>query len=358
VLTRTTFSSKKITGFLLTLAIGFAAFAFTASTATADEISTAPSTSNNVGTYSQPGTVNPDATVVTVGFYGVNAYEIDTSSNTFYFKGYMWLRWAGDVDPISTLEFANSVEEWGLMVTNLTEAPQKLPNGEQLQVMRVQGRFFEPFDLASYPLDKQQLNIYLEDSVNDENTVVYQADSSASGYDASFKVPGWNLNSLGSEALVHNYNSNFGDPAAATTGYSALRFNLNIERVQNLFWWKLLLPLLLVLITNWLALLLSPRFAEIRTAMPATALLTTVFLQQSSLDAIPQVSSLVLMDFIYVLAYLMIVVTFAQIVWDNHRTKLDDEVGIARIQKLDRWSILVQVAAFAIGLAVLVTSAL
>jgi hypothetical protein len=75
-----------------------------------------------------------------------------------------------------------------------------------------------------------------------------------------------------------------------------------------------LLPLLLVLITNWLALILSPKFAEVSTAMPATAQLITVFLQQSSLDAIPQVSSLVLMDLICVLAYAMIVITFGQII--------------------------------------------
>ena len=77
--------------------------------------------SNNIGNYTPAETPDPAATVVTVGFYGVNAYEIETSSNTFQFKGYMWLRWAGEADPVSTLEFANSVEEWGLLVTNLTE---------------------------------------------------------------------------------------------------------------------------------------------------------------------------------------------------------------------------------------------
>lgn len=358
MITPKAFNPKKSSGFLLTLLIAFMAFTFTNSAVVAEEAVTTSETTINVGSYSEPGAINPNATVVTVGIYGINAYEIDTSSNTFYFKGYMWFRWQGDVDPISTLEFANSVEEWGLMVTNLTEEPQVLSSGENLQAMRVQGRFFQPFDLSNYPLDKQELNIYIEDSVNDESIIVYQADNSASGYDASFKVPGWNLESLSSNVLVHTYNSNFGDPAAESSGYSALKFSLNIERVQNLFWWKLMLPLLLVLITNWLALLLSPRFAEIRTAMPATALLTTVFLQQSSLDAIPQVSSLVLMDYIYVLAYTMIVVTFAQIVWDNHRVKSEDESLFQKIQKLDRLSIAVQMIVFAAGLTLLVLPAL
>lgn len=357
------FNLKKLTVFLMIFLTAAMALTLGSTRATADDsetpmlISEAPF-ANNIGSYTPAESTDPQATVVTVGFYGVNAYEIETSSNTFQFKGYMWLRWTGDADPVSTLEFANSVEEWGLVVTNLTEKPVVLANGDNLQTMRIQGRFFQPFQLANYPLDKQQLNIYIEDSVNDASTVVYQADTQSSGFDETFKIPGWNLKSLSSQQLVHNYNSNFGDNTAEPAGYSALQFSFNIERVQNLFWWKLLLPLILVLITNWLALLLSPKFAEIRTAMPATALLTTVFLQQSSLDAIPQVSSLVLMDFIYVLAYAMIVITFGQIVWDNHHVKDDNAKNIARVQKFDRLSIVLQILVFAIGLGILAAPAI
>ena len=64
------------------------------------------------------------------------------------------------------------------------------------------------------------------------------------------------------------------------------------------------------------------------------------------------------MDYIYVLAYAMIVITFGQIVWDNHRAKGEDEAVIKHIVKLDRWSILAQVVAFTVGLVLLVLSAM
>jgi hypothetical protein len=183
---------------------------------------------------------------------------------------------------------------------------------------------------------------------------VYVADTKDSGIDDLLKIPGWTIQSLTSKPLVHNYNSNFGDPDAPNTEFSVLKFALNIERSQNLFWWKLLFPLLLVLITNWFALILSPRFAEIRTAMPATALLTTVFLQQSTNAAIPQVSAAVLMDYIYLFVYALIVLTFAQVVWDNHRAKEEDHPVSVKIQKLDRLSIAVQFAVTCVGLVFVV----
>ena len=171
---------------------------------------------------------------------------------------------------------------------------------------------------------------------------------------SKFKVPGWSVKSITSETQNHNYVSNLGNPTAQVSDFSALTFSIGIERAQNLFWWKLLLPLILVLITNWLALLLSPKYSEIRTAMPATALLTTVFLQQSSLDAIPQVSSLVLMDLIYVIAYSTIVVTFAQVIWDNHLIKDESEEVINKVTRSDRKSVIIQASLTVLAIAALV----
>ncbi|MFM8484326.1 MAG: hypothetical protein ACKOBT_13385, partial [Actinomycetota bacterium] len=100
------------------------------------------------------------------------------------------------------------------------------------------------------------------------------------------------------------------------------------------------------------ALILHPRLIEVRTAMPATALLTTVFLQQSSLDALPQVSSLVLMDLIYVISYALIVITFAQVIWDNNRIKQNeaDEGFFATLRRTDRRNLSLQVV---IGLGIM-----
>jgi len=285
------------------------------------------------------------ASEVKVGLYGVNAYDLDVAANTFYLSGYMWLRWSGDIDPTASLEIANVVEEWGLIITPLSEEPEVLSNGDNTITLRVQGRFFQPFDMRDYPLDKQELTLIIEDSTNPEDVVVFVPDAESSGLDANFKVPGWKLNGLTSERLTHDYGTTFGSEMANASKFSALKLSVQIERVKNLFLWKLLLPVLLVLGTNWLALILHPRLIDVRTAMPATALLTTVFLQQSSLDALPQVSSLVLMDLIYVVAYILIVVTFAQVIWGNNRVKdnEDDHDGVRSIRRADRISLGLQV---------------
>jgi hypothetical protein len=85
-----------------------------------------------------------------------------------------------------------------------------------------------------------------------------------------------------------------------------------------------------------------------------------VFLQQSSLDALPQVSALVLMDLIYVIAYVLIVATFAQVIWANNRLT-HDETGdgtISSIRRADRVSLVTQVVLGLGAMAVMVISRL
>jgi len=298
-----------------------------------------------------PGSLEPmggppaSARRVSLGLYAVNAYDLDARSNTFYFSGYLWVRWSGDEDPTKGLEFANSVQDWDFTQLALSEQPMVLDNGEKLMQYRIQGRFYEPFDLGAYPLDHQQLSILIEDSLQTANDVVYVPDAEQTGLDASLSIPGWKVSGLTTATLLHDYGTSFGDPSAAPEPYAALRFSIELDRSRNMFIWKLMLPLVLVLATNWLALLLHPRLIEVRTAMPATALLTTVFLQQSSMAGLPEVSELVLMDLMYVIAYALIVVTFAHIVWDNSRMREEDPGEAVSVRRWDRVSLSVQIVA-------------
>ena len=172
--------------------------------------------------------------------------------------------------------------------------------------------------------------------------VVYVPDTAQTGLDAGLVIPGWDVKGISTQMLRHDYGTSFGDPTAAPVPYATLRFALELERARNLFIWKLMLPLVLVLATNWLALVLHPRLVEVRTAMPATALLTTVFLQQSSMAGLPEVSELVLMDLMYVLAYALIVWTFGQIVYDNSRLKEEEPGEFESVRKWDRISLAAQ----------------
>ncbi len=300
------------------------------------------------GVYVPMASIPDSADVVTVGTYWVNIYGIDFRENTCYITAYVWLKWRGDTDPSLTLEFANAVEDWQLKTTKAFEEPKVLPDGGKYQEMRVNGLFYQRYDLRDYPLDTQAIGLYLEDERRTFDEVVYLADTESSGVDSSLAIPGWDVEGLTSQSFVHDYQTDFGDPTAGPTAsdFTSLVYNVTIVRDSDYFLWKLMFPLVIVLFTNWLALLLRPNWIDLRTGMPATALLTLVFLQAAYTADLPELSYLVLMDKIYVMAYAMIIVTLLQVIWSNHRLKQHQLDVAHEVRRLDVASATIQFVVF------------
>jgi hypothetical protein len=299
-------------------------------------------------------TVAPSAQIVKIGFYPVSVYELDMGSNTYYVDMYVWLRWKGDIDPTASLEFTNMVEEWGKQVENLQSEPKVLPDGSKYQIMKVEGRFVQAFDLIDFPLDRQKLSIRVEDSVNTAETLAYEIDESSSGIGSKLKIPGWTLTGWSSERYVHDYASSFGEESMAST-YSSAEFSLNIQRPVSYFYWKLLMPLVIVLLAALSALVLSPKSIDARTALPAGALLTAIFLQKSYSDGLPDLGYLILMDEIYLVAYSLIVLTLIRAIYAFQKAGTLDEREHGKILAADRKVMVAFLITFMVATAALVS---
>jgi hypothetical protein len=290
---------------------------------------------------------------VTVGIYPINVYDMDLEANTYYMNAYIWLRWRGDFDPVATLEFANAVENWGFTQVMHSETPKVLADGSKYIDMRIEGRFFQQFDLSRFPLDKQELALWIESASEPISRMVYLPDAQASGYGDSVRLAAWQIAGYSGSAWMHDYGTDFSDTSLSQGQYSALKFAFSLERNINMFVWKLLIPLLIVMATSWLALLVTPRLVEVRLAMPAGALLSVIFLRDMVMSEIPETPTLVLADLIYVLAYAFILVTLVEIVWVNLTIDKDSPASVARLTRADHWSFLVQIILFSSALALL-----
>lgn len=292
---------------------------------------------------------------VETGIYAMNLYNLDASSNTYYVDFYVWLKWKGDIDPTANLEFANGVDDWGMILVPAYEEPEKLPDGRLYQALRVEGRFVQPFALARYPLDQQSLDILLENSVYTTDQLVYVADQEQSGYSDNLTIPGWKIRAFELSNLVREYTTNFGDSRLGdTTQYSSLQYSLQVSRPISFFVWKLLLPLFIVVAASWGSLLLNPEQIDSRIILPVTALLTTVFLQQSYSAALPDVGYLVLLDKIYVIAYVLIIVSILEAILTADWIKNEKLESYERVIHLDRLVLAAQMAVLVVGVALLI----
>lgn len=291
---------------------------------------------------------------VKVGFYAQNIYELDPESNTYYMDFYVWFNWRGEINPTEKVEFMNGVEDWGVTMANAFEEPKLLSDSSFYQLIRVEGRFRENFEFEQYPLDDQKLGVVIENSVHTIDELVYIADST-SGYAGDLSIPGWEFERYDLSNLYHTYSTYFGDNDAQSKSstYSALRFELIVTRPVNYFFWKLLLPLVIVLLASWGALLLDPLRVDSRILLPVTSLLTVVFLQQAYSDALPAVSYLVLIDKIYVIAYILIIAAIMETIYTAGIVNDGNPEAIKRVKKIDRLFLIGKFCFLLIGVVLL-----
>lgn len=277
----------------------------------------------------------PGAEEVRVGLYSMSVYDLDLSSNTFYADAYVWLRWSGQIDPVATLEFTNMVEEWGKLQEPILEEPRRLPDGSNYQLLRVEGRFVQPFSLADYPLDGHALSILMEDTTHGLNQLTYVIDRQSSGVSSTFQIPGWQLAGWKAELLQHSYGTDFGD-VLEPSRYAVARFEIEIRRPISFFVSKLMLPLVIVVVAALVALLVNPRLIDARLALPLGALLSAIFLQKSYADSLPDLGYLVLMDRIYLLAYPLILVVLIRSVRAYMVPHPPTDAEVVQIRRADR----------------------
>jgi hypothetical protein len=300
---------------------------------------------------SQPDPLSPQIEQVKTGIFVVNIYDIDLKTSSFYADFYVWFKWKGSIDPVAALEVTNSISDWAMISVPSHPEPERLPDGSYYQISRVEGRFLQSFDLKRYPLDAHNLSIFMENSVYTAEQLVYVADQEQSGYSQSLTIPGWSIVGSTITSLVRTYNTSFGDPRLSkTSDHSVLCYSLSITRPGSFFVWKLLLPLLIVLASSWGALLLAPQHIDSRVALPVTALLTAVFLQETYADALPDLGYLVLMDKVYVIAYILIFSSTLEIIVTAYWVDRNKDIWTGRVMGADLILLGLQIVVMAIGL--------
>jgi hypothetical protein len=281
-----------------------------------------------------PGAATPAApTEVTIGVYVNDIQQLDLQSHSYVMDFYLWFRWQNpDINPQASLEFMNPFQLWGHINTPLYEAPQDLPDGWKYTAIRYQGQFNSKLPLEKYPFDTQNLIIEFEDNSAGSSALKYVLDKDGISLNPEMTLPGY---IIGKPTLVITdkpYPTNFGDTRLTELEpYSRVTVTVPVHRPWLTYAIKIILPILLVAATAALVYFIHPSFVEGRIGMGITALLTLVALQLTSNSQLPEVDYLMMIDMLYIAAYLFVIASLAQVVYTSWAAfRGDDENAIVK----------------------------
>lgn len=295
---------------------------------------------------------------VKVGVYVNDVQSIDLKLHSYAVDLYVWFRWTDPElpSPATTVEFVNPSELWGHVQASSYEEPVVLPSGERYQVVRFQGRFSQKLPLYNYPFDRQTLTVKFEDGQREAAYLVYEPDPAGVVVNPELVLPGFRRGVPRLVVADYAYPTDFGDPRNVKANvYSRVEVAIPIDRPVFACTIKFLLPVLCVVLCSALMLILRSTWVDARIGIGITALLTIVALQITTNDDLPNVDYLVLMDKIYVGAYVYVIAGLAVVV---RTTRLVDGAGHEAAERLQRRALFVLTGLFGAAFVTLVAHAI
>jgi hypothetical protein len=177
----------------------------------------------------------PPANKVKMGLFITQINDLDMAKRSFDVTFWAWyLTPSPDYKPIETIELANakSIATKFPSVQIKTNFPWE---GETATISWHQAKYtatiIKNWNIANYPFDRQELNIYFEDAVNDINSTVLVPDPVNSSIDDDVVIPGWNLKSFQISGSDNEYSTNYGDVTGADKStYSRTKATIVVQR--------------------------------------------------------------------------------------------------------------------------------
>lgn len=308
---------------------------------------------------------------IDTGMHIENIYQLNLKDKTFWAEGWYWIKWRPEIQKIieaekiplnQVVEFTNQIEATNMVLEPDTTDPVKLEDGRLYQLFRFSGHFYvNDLNLAGFPFYDMNLPITMEtrpDALscyeggppcasllpekNVAETLIGQF-ADVNGYDMVGSLV---------KPFLHQYNTTFGigNPSAFPAIDYGIVFKTNFLSAFGQY----ILPLLVVIGIVIASPSLPGSLGDVRLAIPTTALLTLIFLQQSYRADLPPLSYTTLLDLLYIYTYLVSIAFFLLFCWGtvyyNNITEGGELLAAQHINRVD-WKF--QLAAL-ISLALLV----
>jgi hypothetical protein len=309
----------------------------------------------------KPVTVQDPSRTIEVGLHVENVHQLSLKDKNYWVEGWYWLRWPQaiqtvlEAEKISTdrmVEFTNQIEDNSMSIAIEEPEVLALPGNTFYQSFRFSGKFYvNDLDLSSFPFHEISLPVVIETrhtqlSCITGSCIGLRPDPvnirSLIGQFAA--INGYDIKSATITPFIHQYKSNFG--VGAPSAFAAVDFSIRYKTNPLAAFFQSILPLLVIIGIVIASPSLPGSMGDVRLAIPTTALLTMIFLQQSYRSEIPPLSYLCFIDCLYLYAYILSVVIFLLFCWGTYiYTAAPEGATSHAVQRIDRVDSFIQIGA-------------
>jgi ABC-type branched-subunit amino acid transport system substrate-binding protein len=228
--------------------------------------------------------------------------RVDVRTGTYDVDFYLWLRYGGDDDAPTAIEFPDLATSGAFDPAKPVESTKQ--GGLNYRLYRVQGTFRNEFDLRDYPFDHQDLVVRFQSSAQPREQVAYVIDraglnlasdapDAASSPEAYRDLQLWRFKDLRYFVSSFATASTLGKPAnfgsTARTEYARFTASIVLERNYSVFIAKTLTPIFLLVLIVFSTLYFPNSLVKEQVTLPVTGVLTSAVLLVAMNSQLPEV---------------------------------------------------------------------
>jgi branched-chain amino acid transport system substrate-binding protein len=247
--------------------------------------------------------------------------RVDMKQNSFSVDFYLWMRFAGDDEAQTHVEFPALLDRGAFDPARPVQAGQE--DGLSYRLYRINGDFKARFDLHDYPFDTQQLLLHFQNTEQRRELVTYVIDrfglrladdGSSRAEDGAYSgLPLWRF--LGLNYFVESLSSGstlgkaslFG--AEARTEFAGFDAAIMLRRSSAIYMLKNLLPLFLLVLVVFATLFFPETMFRERVTIPVTSILASAVLLVAVNSQIGDVGYTVVVEEMFYIFFVLCLMT-------------------------------------------------
>ena len=180
------------------------------------------------------------------------------------------------------------------------------------------------FNLQSFPFDKQTLRIFLrqdENSIDEERFLVTTWSMiKAEEFKELNSIQGWNITKVGMDYKIY-------DHPLKEQYFDGFELTFEIERKSRYYVFKIILPIILILVVCWSAVFIKPRDLESKLTITIVCLLSLIAYNFVIDKDLPKLEYLTVMDYIILISYVYATIpTFLSIITNNYMNSKNPKI--------------------------------
>jgi hypothetical protein len=142
-----------------------------------------------------------------VGIYITNLYDFNLADGSYVAEFWTWALYKND-----KLDFKETQEITKSKKTAFSNYFLQKKNGFNWAQKKCTTTVLQDWDVRNFPFDNQTLNINLEESMLDTNSIIYEADINNSKISDALSLDEWHVDTFSLNSTNVRYNTTYGDP--------------------------------------------------------------------------------------------------------------------------------------------------